>query len=334
MRGFNLPGLAMNIWPALAAALALCAGATTAVAQSAYPTAPIRILVSYPPGGFPDTVTRIFGDQLRKSLNQPILIENRPSAGSIIAGQAVARAAPDGYTLLAGDSQMWGIAPAMFKSLPYDAIKDFEPVSVFATTSNYLVVSATVPVSGGLPELLAFLKANPGKYNYGTAGIGSLHHLTMETLIAQTGLQVSHIPYKGNSQILPALVAGEVAIGVQSLTALPNFVKQGKIRMVAIAADKRSKAYPDMPTFDEFGIKGMGLIGTMALLAPKGTPAPVIERLWQAVKAASQDAELIKRIEGVGADPHSLSPAESTEWIRKEAAALMAAAKLAKIEPE
>ncbi len=329
-----MPGLKITLASALIAAGLVAAGPAAVVAQTSFPSAPIRILVAYPPGGFPDTVTRIYGDQLRKSLNQQILIENRPSAGSIIAAQTVARATPDGYTLLAADSQMWGIAPAMFKSLPYDAINDFQPISVFATTSNYLVVSATVPVSGGLPELLAFLKDNPGKYNYGTAGIGSLHHLTMETLVSQTGLKVSHIPYKGNSQILPALVAGEVAFGVQSGTALPNFVKQGKIRILAIAADKRSKLYPEMPTFDEFGIKGMGLLGTMALLAPKGTPAPIIERLSEAVKAASQDAELIKRFEAAGSDPNGLSPSESVTWIKNEATALMAAAKLAKIEPE
>ena len=329
-----MPGLKIALASALIAAGGSIALQPPAIAQNNYPSATIRILVAYPPGGFPDTVTRIYGDQMRKNLNQQIVIENKPGAGSIVAAQTVARSTPDGYTLLAGDSQMWGIAPAMFKSLPYDAIKDFEPISVFATTSNYLVVSAMVPVSGGLPELLAFLKDNPGKYNYGTAGIGSLHHLTMETLVAQTGIKVSHVPYKGNSQILPALVAGEVAFGVQSGTALPNFVKQGKIRILAIAAEKRSKLYPDMPTFDEFGIKGMGLLGTMALLAPKGTPANVIERLAEAVKTASQDAELIKRFEGVGADANGLSPSESVEWIRKEAAALMAAAKLAKIEPE
>ena len=328
----------MKTRTAIIATLGMCASALAATlpayAQTNYPASAIRILVSYPPGGFPDTVTRIYGEQLRKQFNQQILIENRPSAGSVIAGQAVARAAPDGLTLLAGDSQMWGIAPAMFKTLPYDVAKDFEAISVFATTSNYLVVSTTVPVSGGLPELLAYLKANPGKYNYGTAGIGSLHHLTMETLINQTGLQVKHIPYKGNSQILPALSAGEVVIGVQSLTALPGFVKQGKIRMIAIAADNRSKAYPDMPTFDEFGIKGMGLIGTMAFLAPRGTPAPIVERIAQAVKEASQDTELLKRIENVGAEAVGLSPAETAEWIRKETAALLVAAKLAKIEPE
>jgi tripartite-type tricarboxylate transporter receptor subunit TctC len=327
----------MKISTAIIASLIAAANTVAAMdaqAQASYPSSPIRILVAYPPGGFPDTTTRILGEQLRKHFNQQIIVENRPSAGTIVAGQAVTRSAPDGYTLLAADSQMWGIAPNTIKDFPFDPINDFEPVSIFATTANFLVTSATVPVTGNLKDLLDYIKANPGKLNYGTAGIGSLHHLTMTALRARTGIEANHVPYKGNAQILPALVSGEVGFAFQSLAALPRFVADGKIRMFAIAANNRSKVFPDIPTFEEFGIKDMEFLGTMALLAPKGTPKDVISKLADAVKAGAQDPEFKKRIDAIGVDSPALAPQETAAWIKREAAALTAAAKEANIKPE
>lgn len=303
-------------------------------AQSDWPTKQIRILVAYPPGGFPDTQARLFGARMSKILNQPVVIENRPSAATVIAGEAVAKSAPDGYTLLAGDSQMWGIAPLIYKSLPFNPMTDFTPITILSSTYNAMVVSTKFPFPDEPLKIIEFLRANPDKYFYGTAGIGSLHHLTVEVLKARTGIKIQHIPFKGSSQILPALAEGEIAVGFQSITSLPTFVKDGKIRPVAIAGKKRVKLFPDVPTFEELGIKGMDLIGTMALLGPKGLPAPIVDRIVQAIKQAAVDPELLSRLDSLNVDAVASTPSEMVAWMKNDLAAFSEAAKLADLKAE
>ena len=315
------------------ASLALAAP-SVARAQSDWPNKQIRILVAYPPGGFPDTQARLFGARLNKILNQPVVIENRPSAATIVAGETVARSAPDGYTLLAADSQMWGIAPLIYKTLPFDPMADFTPISILSSTYNAMVISTKFPFPEDPLKLIEFLKANPDKYFYGTAGIGSLHHLTVEVLKARTGIKIQHIPFKGSSQILPSLAEGEIAIGFQSITSLPTFVKQGKVRPVAIAGKKRVALYPEVPTFDEIGIKGMDLPGTMALLGPKGMPPAIVDRIVQALKQGAADPELLSRLETLNVDPVASTPEEMVTWMKNDVAAFSEAAKLADLKPE
>lgn len=305
-----------------------------AKAQSEWPSRQIRMLVAYPPGGFPDTQARLFGARISAILKQPVVIENRPSAGTIVAGETVAKSAPDGYTLLAADSQMWGITPLIHKALPFDPMADFTPITILSSTYNSMVVSTKFPFPEDPIKLIEFLKANPDKYFYGTAGIGSLHHLTVEVLKSKTGIKIQHIPFKGSSQILPALSEGEVAIGFQSLAALPNFVKQGKVRPVAVAGKKRVALFPEVPTFDELGIKGMDLPGTMALLGPKGLPSTIVDRLVQAVKQAAKEPELLSRLESLNVDPVASTPMEMVEWMKNDITAFSAAAKAADLKPE
>lgn len=306
----------------------------SAVAQDTYPNRPIKVVVGYPPGGFPDTMARIFGERIGRIFNQAVIIENRPSAGTLVAGDAVARSAPDGYTLLAADSQMWGISSLVYKSMPFDALRDFEPVSMMATTSNFLIVSTTFPEKGGFKEVVAHLKANPGKYRYGTAGIGSLHHITLEMFKARTGVDIEHLPFKGGSQILPAIAAGEVSIAVQSLAALPAYVKQGKVRILGLAGAKRSTQLPDVPTLEELGVADMDFLGSMGFLMPKGTPKPIIERFAAAVKQASQDPELLKRLEHVGVDSVSTTPGEMAQWMKNDVELYKKAGAVAQLRAE
>lgn len=315
-------------------ALGLASLAWPAMPQETYPSRPIKIVVGYPPGGFPDTVTRLFADALGRNLHNPVIVENRPSAGTLVAGNFVANSAPDGYTLLSADSQMWGISPLLYRNMPFDPFGSFEPVSMMATTSNFIIVSSDFPAQGGFKEVLAHLKANPGRYRYGSAGIGSLHHITMEMFKAQTGAEMEHLPFKGSSQILPALFAGEVAIAVQALASLPAYVKQGKVRVLAVASSTRSAQMPDIPTLEELGVPEMSLLGSLALLAPRQTPKPVIDRIAAAVKAATKDPALVEKLTAIGVDPVGSSPAELGARMKDDVALYRKAAEAAKLKAE
>ena len=304
-----------------------------AFAQADYPSRPVRIFVAYPPGGYPDTMARLFGDQMGKALGQPFIVENRPSAGTMIAGEAVAHAAPDGYTLLAADSQMWAIAPLMYK-LPFDPMKDFEPISILSEISNYLSVSAKSPIPPQLSEAIAYLKQHPNKFHYGSAGVGSFHHLLMEVLQSKTGIKLVHVPFKGTSQLLPALADGEIAIANHSLASVASYLAQNKIKMIGIIAAKRSALYPDVPTMAEGGVAGMDISGSIALFAPKGTPRPIIDRLGQAVTTAIGRPELRRRMDALSVTPVGNSPEETAAAMKADFIAFSAVAKDANLKPE
>ena len=316
--------------------LTLLATLDMASAQEAtrYPDKPIRLVVDYPPGGFPDTMARLFGDQLSKRLNQPVVVDNKPSAGAVVAAETVAKSPPDGYTLLVSDVQVWAIDRLIYKTLPFDLSKDFVPVTILASAPNFFVMSSLLPVSNDFPSLIAFLKQNPGKFNYGTAGIGSIHHFTMELLKSKTGIEVTHVPYKGGNQILPALASGEIALGLQSLSQLPTFLKQGTVKTVAIATADRSPALQDVPTFAELGVQGMDLPGSMGLLAPKGTPSSIIERIAATIKAAAQDPALKTKLDSLGVVAVGNTPQEMAGWIKADGDRYATAAELAGIKPE
>ena len=314
----------------------LFGGFTPALGQDSadYPSRPIRILVGSAPGGFPDTMARLFGEQIGRRLKQTVTIENRPGAGTAIVSQTVARAKPDGYMLLVADSSMWAISPHVYKSWPVHSIDDFAPISLLGRAANFLALSTHMPVPTDLKAVIAHLKANPDKYNFGSSGIGSMHHLTFEIFMARTGVKLQHVPFKGTTMVLGALAGGEIGLAFQSASQLPGFVRQGKARVLAVSMARRSPAMPEVPTLAELGIEGMDLPGYIGLLAPKDTPQAIISMLHGAVIAAIGDPDLLRRLEGIGVEPSGATPAETVEWMRKETAIFARAVKDAGIQPE
>jgi tripartite-type tricarboxylate transporter receptor subunit TctC len=284
-------------------ALALAA---TAHAQS-YPNRPIKVVVPYAPGGLPDTITRLVGAKLSDSLGQQIVVENLPGAGGINGVTEVVKAQPDGYTLLVADVGQVAINPHLFSKLPYQPLKDLTPVSLIGTSPLYLVAHPSVPVNS-LKELVALAKKEPGKLNYGSSGIGSIHHLATEALKAGFGIDLVHVPYKGTGQSVPALLGGQVALLYSALPSIAGHLKDGKVKMLAISTAKRSPATPDVPTVAESGIPGYDFVAEIGMLAPAGAPREVVNRLAGDMAKAVKLPDVVQRMNQLGIDPVGSTP--------------------------
>ena len=282
-----------------------------------YPRQPIKMIVPYAAGGLPDTMTRIMGPQMSQSLGQQVVVENRPGAGGISGTEAVAKSPADGYTLLIADVGQVAINPHLFAKLPYDALKDFAPVSLIGQTSLFLVLHPSVPANS-FKELVSYAKANPGKLNYGSSGLGSIHHLTTEALKAALGLDIVHVPYKGMGQAVPALLGGQVSMLFSALPAIEGQVKGGKVKLLAISTLKRSPQAPEVPTVAELGVPGFDFAPQIGLLAPAGTPAPIVARLAAEVGKAVRSAEVAQRFQQLGIDPVGNAPQEYDAMIRND----------------
>jgi tripartite-type tricarboxylate transporter receptor subunit TctC len=255
-------GTACRLWIAVGLAfLAACQSINEEAAAQDYPNRPILLEVGFVPGSYPDICARLLGSKLSNVIGQPVVIENRSGASGNIASEFVAHARPDGYTLGALVDAQWGLAPAIFKSLAFDPIRDFEPVSAFSLVPVYIVINSSFPASN-FDEFVSVLKQNPGKYNYGTPGAGTVHNLAFETVKAQLGLDVVHVPYRGTSQVIPALLTGEVLIAVQGYPQLQEFVEKGVFKALAVSSGKRSVLAPSVPTFRELGINSEFDLGT------------------------------------------------------------------------
>ena len=287
------------------AALAL---ACAAHAQN-YPSHPIRIIVPYAPGGLPDTMTRLVGGKLADSLGQPIVVENMGGAGGINGVAEVVKSAPDGYTLLVADVGQVAINPHLFSRLPYQPLKDLAPVSLIGTSPLYLVAHPSVPANT-LKELVALAKKEPGKLNYGSSGIGSIHHLATEALKSGFGIDIVHVPYKGTGQSVPALLGGQVALLYSALPSIAGHLKDGKVKMLAISTAKRSPQTPDVPTVAESGIPGYDFVAEIGLLAPANTPRDVIQRLAGEVAKVVKQPDVVKRFTELGIDAVGSTPAD------------------------
>lgn len=268
-----------RLMPCLAA-VAMTLAAASAHAQSAppaYPDKPIRIVVPYPPGGFNDTMARLMGSKLHKAWGQPVIVENRPGAGTILGTEAGAKAAPDGYTLVVAGFPLV-VNQYLYTKLPYDAKKDFSPVILGGQTPNLLVVRADSPFKS-MADLLAAAKAAPGKLNYASAGNGTSLHLAMEYFKNVTGTDMNQIPYKGSAPMVTDLLGGQVDVMFDNLpNALPH-VKAGKMRALAVTSPRRLPELPDVPTVAEQGYPGFDVYVWYGLAAPKGTPRPVLDKL-------------------------------------------------------
>ncbi len=287
-----------------------------AQAQGAYPNRPIKFVVPYSPGGLPDTVARIFAQRLGDRLGQPVVVDNRPGANGVVAAQALATAPKDGYTFLVTDGSMFSINPAIYKNLGYDYKRDFVPVSLAARAPLYLAVHPKVSANT-LQEFIALAKAKPGTLNYGSSGVGSTHHLTMEAMKSSLGLQLTHVPFKGTGQSVPALIGGQVEVLFSALPSLAGFVKAGQVKLLATNAAQRSSQAPGVPAIAEI-IPGFDFAPIVGVLATTGTPASVIDRISAEMTQVAKMPEVIQTLSKAGIDSIGGGPADYNKAILSE----------------
>jgi tripartite-type tricarboxylate transporter receptor subunit TctC len=298
---------------AIALAAALSSG--TAMAQT-WPSKPVSLIVPFPPGGTTDVLARALGEKLSKELGQPVIVENKPGAGATIGADFVAKAKPDGYTLLMG-AVHHTIASSVYKKLPYDFQKDLAPVTVVALVPNVLVVNANVPAKS-VAELIALAKSQPGKLTYGSNGNGTAQHLIGTQFQNATGTDLIHVPYKGSGPLVTDLLGGQITMSFDTVTPVLQHIKSGKLRALAVTTDKRSSALPNVPTLDEAGLKGFNIGTWFGVLAPAGTPKDIMARLSTEVVKAVQSPDFRKRMEEVGAEPIGNSPDQMAQQVKSE----------------
>ena len=298
---------------ALAAALAAASG-SAALAQ--YPDRPIRLVTPFPPGGAVDVVTRLVADKMAAELGKPLIIEAKAGAGGILATDTVAKADKDGYTLLI-TTPNHTINAALNPKLPYDTEKDLAPISIFAGVPEVLVAHPSVPFTD-FKSFVAYAKANPGKLNYSSAGIGTLPHITMELLLQQTGVKVTHVPYRGAAPAMTDLLAGVVQLKLDTYATSYQNVEAGRLKDLAYAGRKRSPLLPNVPTVAEMGVANYEGILWIGLMAPAGTPQPVIDRLAAAVTKAVKTPDLLERFRKDDIEAIGTTPAEFAKQIASE----------------
>lgn len=298
-------------------ALVLAASTASVWAQTTFPSRPVTFVVPVPPAGILDTVARMVAPSMSETLGQPVMIENKSGAGGNIAASAVARAAPDGHTLLIGYSMFHVGNPSMYSNLSWDPIRDFAPVGMLVVAPHVLAVHPSVPAKT-LGELVAYSKANPGKLNYATSGNGSVPHVGVELFKQQNELDITHVPYRGAGPAMLDVVAGNVQMTVATPPSLMGFVQNGKMRPLAVAASKRLPQMPDVPTSAEAGFPGFELEAWVAIFAPAGTPAPVIAKLTDAMKTALNSPQVRKSAETAGVEVRYMPPAELDSVVRKD----------------
>ena len=290
-----------------------------AQAQAAFPARALTIVVPFSAGGTTDILARVVGQYLSRDLGQPVIIDNRPGAGGNIGAQMVARAAPDGYTLLMGTVGTHAINQSLYKKMPFDPIKDFQPLTRVALVPNLLVAHPSQPYKT-VKELIAYAKANPGKVNFASSGSGTSIHLSAEMFNQMAGVDMQHIPYKGSAPALNDLLGGQTAIMFDNMPSVIGHVRAGKLRPIAVTTPQRSRALPDVPTIAESGVPGYSATSWFGLLAPAATPAPVVAKLNASILKALADAEVKKKFAEQGAEPHGEKPEQFAEFIRSETA--------------
>ena len=301
----------------LAAAMALLALNASAQGPATYPTKPIKIVVPFPPGGATDILARAIGAELQKAFGQTVLIENKAGAGGNPGADMVAKSPPDGYTLVMATVGTHGINMSLYSKMPYDAVKDFEPITLVAGVPNLLVVHPSVAAKN-VAELTALAKAQPGKLNVASSGNGTSIHMAAELYKVMAGVDILHVPYKGSSFALTDLLGGQVQLMFDNMpSALPH-VKAGKLRALAVTSPKRSSALPDIPTMDEEGLKGFDATSWFGLLAPAGTPKDIIAKLNAAAVKALATPEMRERLASQGAEAVGNTPEQFAAFIKAE----------------
>ncbi|HKQ28624.1 MAG TPA: tripartite tricarboxylate transporter substrate binding protein [Burkholderiales bacterium] len=283
-----------------------------------YPNRPVRLIVAFPPGGAVDLTGRILGKHLGEALGQPVVIDNKPGAGGIIATEAAAKAKPDGYTLYLSDNSPFVINPLTYRMLPYDAVNDFLPISLIAYTTHVLVANAELVPANSLAEFVAFVKANPGKIDYASSGTGGAHHLSMELFKSAAGLEINHVPYKGGAPALQDVVGGRVHAMFSSISTFIPQRKSGRLKAYAVGSPKRSALVPDLATLSELGYPGVDAQSWFGVVGPKGIPNDVSDHLQRTFARVTQLPAFGEQLASTGLEPYPGTPEQFSALIRRD----------------
>lgn len=306
----------MHFIPRFICGVILASAAITSAVAQTYPNKPIKLIVPFPPGGAADVMSRIVAEKLTPQLGQPVIVENKPGAGTMLASEFVAKAPADGYTLLMAASSLV-IAPSLYAKVNYDPIKDFTPVTQVAAVIHLVVVNPTLPVKS-IQELIAYLKANPGKVSYGSTGSGTSTHLEAELFKKMAGVEIEHIPYKGSTPALADLVGGQTSMMFDPIASSKPYLESGKLRALAVSTAQRSISAPELPTVAESGLPGYEAMPWLGIVAPANTPQPVVDRLYKAVGEVLKQKEVKDRFKSLGLDIIGNTPAEFVKFIEKD----------------
>ena len=307
--GAVLLGLTMLLGPLL--------GPVTDAAAQAYPTKPVSLVIAFPPGGPSDVLSRIVGKKLEQILGQPFIMDNRPGAGGNIAAEAAANAAADGHTLLMGNNSILATNAALYKKINFDPERDFAPISLVGSQANILVVNPDVPAKT-MAELIALLRANPGKFNYASSGHGAAAHLAAELFKAEAKVDIVHVPYKGAAPALTDVIAGHVQIMFATAASVVPHIQSGRVRALAVTPLKRTAVFPELATIDELGLKGFDATTWHGLVAPSKTPREIVLRLHKATVEALNDPAVRKSLVDLGVDIVGDTPEEFAAYIKAE----------------
>jgi len=315
----------------MAAALALVALASPAHSQGSYPSKPIRIVVGFPPGGGMDLSARVYSAKLQEALNTPIVVENRPGGTGLLAGEHVAKSAPDGYTLLVGASGQMTINPVLIAKHPYDPVRDFAPITTLAQFPMVIAVNPSFPAKS-LAELIALARSRPGELNYSHGG--ATHQVAAEMFNQAVGIQMRNIPYKGGAPAVNAAVAGDVPIVVVDSAAANAQIRAGRLRVLAVTSAQRTPLVPDTPTVAESGVPGYDISVWAGLFAPAGTPSAIVTRLYREATRAMTSPDTLEKLKNIGMDPGGMAPEQLAATIKADIAKYGAIVKAAGIRAE
>jgi len=322
-----------NRYTAGAMALAVSGAMAPHAAAQSYPVKPIRMVCPSSPGGTTDYVARLVAQNLTEAWGQQVVVDDRPGAGGIVGTEMVAKALPDGYTLLLGTITTHAINPALHAGLAFDAVKDFAPISLVVSSPQLLAVHPSVPVRT-VKELIALAKAKPGQFNYGSAGSGNSSHLVFELFKSMTGIAVTHVPYKGSGPAISALVGGEVQMIITGIVALYPQIKSGRLRGIAVTSLQRAAALPDLPTISESGVPGFDVTSWFGVFAPARTSNAIVMKLNAQIRAMLDAPQVRQRLISQGADPASNTPEQFAAFVESEQARWSKVVKDARIQPE
>jgi tripartite-type tricarboxylate transporter receptor subunit TctC len=315
-----------------AVAVLACASNGTASAQT-YPAKPIRIIVAFAPGGPADVMARLVGQKLTATLGQNIVIDNRPGAGGTIGARAAAEVDPDGYSLLLGNTSTLIIGPLIYKNVNYDAVKSFAPVALLGTTSNLLIVNPALPARS-VQELVALARAQPGRLNFSSAGIGTPPHLIGEMFKQRLGLEVVHVPYKGGGPSVQAVVAGETQFSFENPASSLALAQAGTVRALAVTSESRNPQTPDLPTMIEAGVPDFTSVSFTAVVAPAGTPASIVNRLNTVINESLKSSEVAAALVKLSVEAKPATPEEFSAFVARERAKWATVVKTAGVQVE
>ncbi|MGB3288981.1 MAG: tripartite tricarboxylate transporter substrate binding protein [Burkholderiaceae bacterium] len=312
--------------------ISLAPALSGAQAASDYPNRPVKVLVGYAPGGTPDIIARTLGEKLGGLLKQSFVIDNRPGAGGTLATRQLANSSPDGYTLLVADIGQLAIAPHLLKSVGYDPVKDFAPISLAGITPMFIAANAKTTTLKTIQDLISQAKKDPGAINYGSSGVGSIHQIAMEVFKSEAHINLTHVPYKGSGQSVPALLAGQVPVLMTALPTVGPYAATGQVNLLAVTSAKRFPGTPDVPALSEL-FPGYDFPSEVGLLAPAGTPPEILEKLSKAVAKALDTKEMRDRFSSLGSIPVWSTPQEYAKNIRENLKKYETAVKLSGVTP-